>query len=141
MPGKFNYEVRHKYPHLLGEDIPIWSRFIVLHPDKFHTVDYDVHVGIGSNVSPEDETKITDQWQNLTRKRIDVIAWKNQQPTIIEVKKRVTLATLGQVLGYRYLFRKENPDIQSPALLIVCESISPDDVSCLNEFSIPFEVV
>jgi len=141
MPGQFNYEKRHKYPHLLGEDIPIWDRFIVLHPDKFQTVDYDVHVGIGNNVSPEEETKITDQWQNLTKKRIDVIGWKNLQPTIIEVKKRVVLGTLGQVLGYRLLFKKERPDIPSPALLIVCESIGPDDIFCLTEFHIPFEIV
>ncbi len=141
MPGKFNYETRHKYPHLLGEDIPIWSRFIILHPDKFQTVDYDIHVGIGTEFETEDNENLNHQWQNLTKKRIDVVGWKNLQPTIIEVKKRVTLSTLGQVLGYRILFKKERPDIPSPSLLIICESIGPDDIFCLNEFHIPFEIV
>ena len=141
MPGKFNYEKLHKYPHLLGEDIPIWSRFIDRHPDKYHTVDYDIHVGIGFDFETDEDDKFTDQWKNLNKKRIDVIGWKDQHPTIIEVKKRVVLATLGQVLGYRILFKKERPDIPSPALLIVCESIGPDDIFCLNEFHIPFEIV
>ncbi len=141
MPGKFNYEKLRKYPHLLGEDIPIWSRFIDRHPDKFQTADYDIHVGTGSDPEPYEEEKYSRQWNNLTKKRIDVIGWNNQQPTIIEVKKRVTLSTLGQVLGYRILFKKERPDIPSPALLIICESIGPDDKFCLNEFHIPFEIV
>ena len=141
MPGKFNYGKLPKYPHLLGEDIPIWDRFILLHPGKFDTVDYDIHVGIGADFIPEGDDNFNSQWRNLNKKRIDVIGWKNQQPTIIEVKKRVTLSTLGQVLGYRILFKKERPDIPSPALLIVCESIGPDDIFVLNEFLIPYEIV
>lgn len=141
MPGKFNYEKRHKYPHLLGEDQRIWDRFISLHPSLFDTVDYDIHVGRGHSSLPETDDKTASQWRNLTMKRIDVVGWKNQQPTIIEVKKRVGLDTLGQVLGYRFLYKRENPSISSPALLIVCGSIGPDDIDVLNEFHIPFEVI
>jgi len=141
MAGKFNYEKRHKYPHLLGDDIHIWNRFIDRYPQRFNTVDYDIHVGTGIKDTHEDNTNFSDQWRNLTKKRIDVVGWKNQQPTIIEVKKRVGLDTLGQILGYRILYKKENPNAPSPALLIVCESIGPDDIFVLNEFHIPFEVL
>ncbi|MBA7607715.1 hypothetical protein ES703_14881 [subsurface metagenome] len=141
MEGKFNYEKRLKYPHLLGDDKIIWNRFIELHPDRFNTVDYDIHVGSGLEAPEIADVKISDQWRQLTKKRIDVVGWKNQQPTIIEVKKRVGLDTLGQVLGYRILYKKMYPDYPSPALLILCGSIGPDDILVLNEFHIPFEVV
>jgi len=141
MPGKFNYEKRHKYPHLLGEDVPLWERFIELHPDKFETVDYDLHVGTTNKNESSDIPINTDQWRQLTMKRIDVVGWKNQQPTIIEVKKRVGLDTLGQVLGYRFLYKKMFPEYSSPNLFIICGSIGPDDILVLKEFYIPFEVV
>ncbi|GAI74688.1 unnamed protein product, partial [marine sediment metagenome] len=41
----------------------------------------------------------------------------------IEVKKRVGLATLGQVLGYRFLYLREYTEISSVPLLIVCSQI------------------
>ena len=141
MAGKFNYEKLHKYPHLLGEDKTIWSRFIDSYPNRFDTVDYDIHVGSGILPLDEANEKMTEQWRQLTRKRIDVVAWKNQQPTIIEVKKRVGLDTVGQILGYRIIYKKEFPDYPSPALLIVCGSIGPDDILVLKEFHIPFEVI
>ena len=50
MPGKFNYEERYKYPHLIGEDTEVWTRFIKKFPDKFETVDYDVKVGQGAKI-------------------------------------------------------------------------------------------
>lgn len=141
MAGKFNYEKRFKYPHLLGDDIPIWEKFIELHPDKFQSVDYDIHVGTGILSKEDSPDKESDQWRQLTMKRIDVVGWKNQQPTIIEIKKRVGLDTLGQILGYQILYKRQFPDYPSPALLIVCGSIGPDDILVLNEFHIPFEIV
>lgn len=141
MAGKFNYEKRHKYLHLLGEDKLLWDRFIDNFPDRFNTVDYDIHVGTGIESNEVSDTKISDQWRHLTMKRIDVIGWKNQQPTIIEVKKRVGLDTLGQILGYQILYTKDFPEYPSPALLIVCGFIGPDDIFVLNKFHIPFEEI
>ncbi len=141
MNGKFNYEKRHKYPHLLGEDIPVWNRFISKYPDRFDTVDYDILVGKGGDTSniPDDNSK--KQWVQLTRKRIDVIGYKNGFPTIIEVKKRVSLSTLGQVLGYRFLYLAEHPELPSVKIFIICSSIDQDDKDILNYYGVDFEVV
>ena len=141
MPGKFNYEVRHKYPHLIGEDSQVWSRFILKYPDRFNTVDYDVHVGQGENTTPIPDEKSRLYWQDLTKKRIDVIGFKNDFVTIIEVKKRSTLFTLGQILGYRFLYLQENPEVKSVNSLIVCSTISNDDINVLNHYGITFVIV
>lgn len=141
MAGKFNYERLHKYPHLLGDDKRIWDRFVILHPTRFDTVDYDIHVGSGEKSLPETDKKFTDQWRNLTKKRIDVIGWKMDQPTIVEVKGRVGLDTLGQVLGYRFLFKKDHPDISGISLLVVCGSCGLDDQEVLTHYGINFEIV
>jgi len=141
MTGKYNFEILHKYPHLLGEDIPIWQSFIIHYPDFYDTVDYDVKVGTGVNAEVIDDKKYRSYYADLTKKRIDVVGFKNEFVTIVEVKKRVTLGTLGQILGYKYLFLNQNPDLKLVKTLILCSSIDKDDMAVLNHYSIPFIVV
>jgi len=141
MPGKFNYEYRHKYPHLIGEDTEVWNRFILKYPDKFDTVDYDIKVGRGADTTPLTEQYAKDYWKNLTKKRIDVIGYKNNFLTIIEVKKRASLFTLGQILGYKYLYLREFPEVLSVLTLIVAAQISQDDMDALSHFGIDFLIV
>lgn len=139
--GKFNYEVRTKYPHLIGEDTEVWSRFIQKFPDRFDTVDYDVKVGKGVNTDPLPDLKDKKYWSTLTKKRIDVVGFKNSIITIVEVKKRASLFTLGQILGYRFLYLRDHPEIRSIRTLIVCSSIDQDDIAVLNYYSIEYFVV
>jgi len=141
MPGQFNYEYRHKYPHLIGEDTEVWSRFILKFPDQFETVDYDVKVGSGADTSPLTDQYAKEYWKSLTMKRIDVIAYDNNFVTIIEVKKKASLFTLGQILGYRFLFLREHPELHLVKTLIVCESISQDDIDVLSHYGIDFIIV
>ncbi len=141
MPGKFNYEVRHKYPHLIGEDSEIWSRFVTLYPERFETVSYDIKVGRGAKVFTITDEKSQRYWTNLTKKRIDVLGYSQDVITIIEIKKRVGLYTLGQILGYQFLFLRENPEIKEVKLLIISSSIPIDDVDILNHYKVPFLIV
>jgi len=141
MPGKFNYEYRHKYPHLIGEDTEVWNRFILKFPDKFDTVDYDVKVGIGADTEPLLDKSEKSYWSELTKKRVDLIAWNKDIPTIIEVKKRASLFTLGQILGYRILYLKEFPEYKYIKTLIVCSTISQDDMDVLSHYGIDFVIV
>jgi len=138
MPGQYNFEKRSKYPHLLGEDIVIWNQFIENIPDRYDTVDYDVHVGTGIEPPDEQDINFSNQWRNLTRKRIDVIAWKKDSPTIIEVKFRVGLDTLGQILGYQLLYGLEHPEYINSPILILCAFISGDDITVLEHFKVPW---
>lgn len=141
MPGKFNYEHRHKYPHLIGEDTEVWNRFILKYPDMFDTVDYDIKVGLGADTTPIEEQTSKEYWAELTKKRIDVIGYKNNFVTIVEVKKRASLLTLGQVLGYRYLYLREFPDALLARTLIVAAQISQDDRDALKHYGIDFLIV
>lgn len=141
MPGKFNYEFRHKYPHLIGEDTEVWNRFILKYPDIFDTVDYDFKVGRGADTTPINEQSSKEYWAELTKKRIDVIGYKNNFVTIVEVKKRASLFTLGQILGYRYLYLREFPEVLSVWTLIIAAQISQDDMDVLNHFGIDFVIV
>jgi len=141
MPGQFNYEIRYKFPHMIGEDSAVWKRFIIRFPDRFDTVDYDIKVGSGENTDSITDPKYSSYWSNLTKKRIDVVAFKDKTVTIIEVKKKASLFTLGQILGYKFLYQLSNPEFTSIQTLIVCDIISPDDITILDHYKIDFIVV
>jgi len=141
MPGKFNYDHRFKYPHLIGEDSKIWTRFITSFPNRFDSVDYDLHIGLGAKVFTIDDPKSQHYWTQLTKKRIDVVAFKDDKITIIEVKKRAGLYTLGQILGYKFLYLRENPDVSDVELLVICWSVDQDTEQLFNYYNIPFIVI
>ena len=110
-------------------------------PNRFDTVDYDIKVGAGAKVFTIPDEKSQQYWTQLTKKRIDVVAFKEDIITIIEVKKRVTLATLGQILGYRFLYLREHPEVKMVRTLIVCETISGDDIDVLDHYGISYIVI
>ena len=73
---------------MLGEDISIWERFIESHPEYFDSVDYDWRVGEGIVPDQEWEENYKRMVTMLSQKRIDVVGWNDEKPTIVEVKKR-----------------------------------------------------
>lgn len=141
MSGRFRYEKRYRYPHMLKEDIEVWERFLLKFPKRFETVDYDFRVGKGAVIPAGNETQWKRMVTMLSQKRIDVLAWVDDKPTIIEVKNRVGLSAMGQVLGYKTLFMKYFKHFPDPEMLIVCGQISIDDHDVLEGNRIPVEVV
>lgn len=141
MAGRLPYGKRYRYPHMLKEDIEIWEKFMDKYPGRFETVDYDFRVGEGAEISED----LGDPWARmakmLSQKRIDVIGWVGDSPTIIEVKKRVGLSALGQIKGYKTLFVRYFRYFGIPAILIVCEMISKDDQDVLDDNGVPVVVV
>lgn len=141
MAGRLPYIKRKFYPHMIGDEIDIWGRFVDRFPDRFDSVDYDFRVGEGIELHGEDDEAYKRMATMLSQKRIDVIGWLGDKPSIIEVKRRVGLSTLGQVLGYRALFLKDFKVFGVPDLIVVCAFISPDDHYVLEENKINIEVV
>ena len=141
MTGRTPYIVRRKYPHMTQEESDVWSRFIQENPGRFDSTDYDFRVGEGVQVNSEWPVTYQNMATALSQKRIDVVAWKNEKPTIVEVKQRVGLSTLGQVLGYQVLFKKDLPAVKVPELLVVCSVLEVDDEKVLSSYGIPVVVV
>jgi len=141
MSGRLPYVQRKFYPHMIGNDAEIWNRFIELFPKRFDTVDYDFRVGEGAVPTEDLDENYKRMVTMLSQKRIDVLGWKGEDPTIIEVKSRVGLSTLGQILGYRTLFMNDFAHLGFPGCLVVCEIISPDDRFVLNSYAIPSIIV
>lgn len=114
------------YPHMMAEDIEVWTQFLKSEDFNIERVWYDVHVGgkmdpvldvdhLGSRIAA-----------GVSRKRIDVVAKLKNQIWVIEVKPFANYVSLGQVRMYHRLFCEEfKPDIECVPV-VVCASCDPD---------------
>jgi hypothetical protein len=141
MVGKFPPSKLRMYPHLMVGDIAIWEEFLSVGDNSFDSFDYDVHVGEGVVLSPEWSDEVKAMALTLSEKRIDVVGWSGDVPTIIEVKPSASLSAIGQVLCYRELFSSRFPAVFGPGMLIVTDFELPDIRNLCLIFKIAYVVV
>lgn len=127
MSGRLPYVKRRKYTHMLPIEAELWGRFIDANPGYFDSVDYDFRVGDGMEVENIEPENIKRMATMITQKRIDVVGWNDGTPTIVEVKERVGLSTLGQISGYVLLFKRDFSTLGDPDQLVVCNMIGRDE--------------
>jgi len=127
-----------RYPHMMSEDVAVWTDFLKINPDFFQEVWYDVHVG-STMPLPLGATELQIQVaMGVSRKRIDVIGRSAEQLWVIEIKPYGNMVALGQVITYHRLFVKEF-DPQWPAIpVIICANLDPDLTDDLEVHGVGF---
>lgn len=93
-------------------DVEIWERFIAKYPDAYDTCQYDFAVG---DVPPFMEQRSSREGQamkELYKSKIDVLGFKGDTIDLIEVKPEAGASSIGQLLGYVSLYKRDvNPTL------------------------------
>lgn len=114
------------YPHMLGEDTAVWTRFLESGDFHLQEVWYDVHVGAEIKGDWPDDSVNVRIARGISRKRIDVVALVDGRYWVIEVKPLAMHFAIGQVLVYEGLFVKEyEPPIETWPV-IICDRVDED---------------
>lgn len=121
--GRFEYRKLAKYPHMKPADVRIWERFVSDHNDFFARVDYDFHVGKGADFLSSDESTPDGRENRLYQKKIDVVGYREDSTTLIEVKPIADVKALGQILTYKELYMRTRQGKSGPHMLVICEKI------------------
>ena len=106
---KLPYKRYLKYPHLMPEDVKIWNKFISGNPEFFKEVEYDVKVGEGREYPEAPEGPIKEDMKYLSKKRIDVVGFTNDEIYVIELKPKAGMKAIGQALSLAELYRDIAP--------------------------------
>jgi hypothetical protein len=130
-----------RFPHLLPGEVTVWKSFLSLYAKDYDKFVYDVRVGEGSLPEEVPQDIYTENFRWLTRKRIDVVGWKGSVPTIFEIRGRMTLPLMGQIVGYKYLWMRQNPDSIPPMMAAVCTFCQPDDFDVFRAHDVRVVVV
>jgi len=128
------------YPERSDRESSVLRDFLINHGAEFDRFSFSVKVGQGNPPDPNAPPKIQRQQVTVSKRRIDLLAWRGTQPVIVEVKYLVTPASLGQIQTYRVLFLEENPDAPSPELVVIGAASTPDTIRALQAHNVTVQI-
>lgn len=121
----FPYKSLHvprPYYHMLPEDVRIWERFLQRHEEAFPQYYYDVLCGPRVDLSNLDlEPSMAALAERLLCLRLDVMAIRQGEVWIFEVKPNAGLSALGQLLAYEFYMRDRLRRLGRVALAVVTD--------------------
>lgn len=124
--------LRRFYPERTDKESTVIRDFLEAHGREFDRFSFSVRVGVGATPDPSTLPAVQRNTVFSSKKRIDILCWRDTQPVIVEVKVNITPASLGQILTYRHLWMEENPHELEPELIIVGRVVDADTVKVLQ---------
>lgn len=132
---------RLKYPGLLPEEILVLRAWLALHQTEYDRFDYNMRIGQGIDPGPTYSPEVRKQAILNTQLRIDAVAYKGTQASILEVKRRATSSNIGQLLVYHSVWRQEFSNDPDPIMRLVCNSFSQHILARVRESGIQLDQV
>lgn len=140
MKGRFPYAKLLKYPHLGADEAKIYDSFVETHPGFFDSVDFDIHVGEARKFPGQPTDKITKGMEELSRKRIDFVGYKNDEIWIGEIKPNALLGAFGQLMGEKDLYIDEFKPKKEPKMILLTGRENPDMRKLASKFGVAYFV-
>lgn len=111
--------LRKFFPEKTDHESALLRDYLVRHLDDFDRVSFSVRIGAGATLAPGLTPNVQRAITFSTKKRIDLVGYRNQRATLVEAKTRVGSAVLGQLLTDRQLWLEEFPDDEEPRLVAI----------------------
>lgn len=126
------------FVHMSQEEKSIWMRYLQQGGSRNAPFIYDVRVGDGVQMPAGSSSYAVKSAYALTTKRIDVVYFQNGNAVIVEVKRRAGLSAVGQLIGYRDLFKLTPGFTGEIAMLLVTDNLQPDMRPILSDNNISY---
>jgi hypothetical protein len=124
------------YPERTDRESHVIRAFLLAHGREFTTIVFGKRLGPGVLPDPAHIPAIQRQTVLNTKRRLDLLCWSRFEPWLVEVKFRITPASLGQMLTYAHFFAEEFPDAPDPKMVVVGQEADEDAVTVLNAHGI-----
>ena len=118
--------IKAKYPHMLEGEAKIWTKFLQTTGLEFEKITYDLHLGMGVLPLPGDPEYMRRLLSAVTKKRVDALGETREDIWIFEVKPRISMSALGQLVTYFELYQQEYGPEKAVMLAAVGEREAPD---------------
>lgn len=119
------YKLLHTYPGMGKKDEIIWDEYIKARPDVFDACYYNVPVGDPSHSESERDEMLYNGGMGVSQWRVDVLAYRDGKPFIIELKPNAGGGSIGQVLSYRAVLAKHGVVPKDTPCMVITNSASP----------------
>jgi hypothetical protein len=129
-----------QYPSFTVNESAVAHAWLVEHADEWDDVEFNVRLGTTVDLGPGFSDTTRAQAALLSQKRADMVATRGRAVAIIEVKLRVALSALGQLLGYEILWRSEFPGVTDLQLIAIGHDALIDVVEVLQAHGVSVEL-
>ncbi len=117
---------RTRYPHMMADEARIWTRYLETTDLVFEKITYDLHLGAGVLPLPGDPEYMRRLLSAVTKKRVDALGETKEDIWIFEVKPRISMSALGQLVTYFELYQEEYRPTKPLMLAAIGEREAPD---------------
>jgi len=124
--------IKRSYNELTDRESVVIRAFLEARGALYDRFEFSLRVGTGIAPDPEHLPGVQANTAHSSRKRIDILLWQGDQPTIVEAKERITPAVLGQLLTYRHLLLEDRPGIKEPILTAIGRYSDDDTIRVLQ---------
>jgi len=115
--------VQLQYPAMTWVESRITEAWLRAHGAEYDAIDFNVRLGEGQQLGEEYSPETRRMAQLVTQLRADLVARRASEVTLIEVKVRVGLPVIGQLIGYRHLWNQAHPEAPVTRLLAIGRSV------------------
>jgi hypothetical protein len=98
------------FPGLNAHEDRLARKWLIEWFPLYDEVRFQVHVGGGVDPGEAFAENMRRMYRYNSQKRMDLVAIGPWSVCLVEIKQRIELAALGQLLGYRYLWLQEHVD-------------------------------
>ena len=125
----------------MADETEIFRRWLPANEEKYDRYEFDVHVGGGAHPHVDLNDPVATGYKRLTQKRIDVLAYKGNEITIIEVRPWANQTALGNLMAYRLLYIADFKPAVDIKLALITNNIRPDDAYIFHASGVDVYVV
>ena len=124
------------YEHLKPDEKVIAKASIAKGIFKLPNMKFDVHIGKGFESNFEATEKEREMFKRLTQKRIDAIEENNNIIKIIEFTPRISARTIGNLIAYKSILKKEIDTRKTIELWLITSDVDKELLELVKELKI-----
>jgi len=132
--------VQIQYPGMTWVESQIAKAWINRHGAEYDAIDFNVRIGEGVDPGEEYTAEVRRMATLLSQKRADITARVGDLHTLIEVKIRIGFPVIGQLIGYRELYKRIHPEASEIKLLTIGRDVVPDAADIIQDQGIAIEL-
>jgi hypothetical protein len=152
-----------KYPGMQADETLVWRTWAALHQSEYNRFDHNIRLGEGADPGPAYLPQVRRAMILNTQIRIDSVGWHgidnalipasiespkqvydlfpSAESEIMEIKRRVGLSALGEILGHFHAWVEDFPDAPPPTLRLICATYASTILPAVRAHNITLDPV
>src|SRR5271154_726733 len=129
-----------QFPQMTVNESAIARQWILGHASQFDSIEFNHRVGNTVHLGAGYEETTKRQAAIVSQKRLVILARSGSGGAVVEVKIRISLGALGQLLGYQLLWKQDHPETTAVHLVAIANDALVDAEAILQAYGVDLEL-